>query len=379
MKLLPPPQAQQITPAVHLEFIQNQAHVADGKGLEEIENYHRSLFLHEHAAEIERAHQEVRIHQDRLTHLQQRLDQTQARLVTLDPHIPAMQDGEADVKPTAPWNFWDRTMFASAFLAILVLMVFGVLNISFNLLESGLVTFIESPVRAYFWAALLPIGALGVKVGWDCLRNARLRDIYLWSSLAVGVLAVLVWVAAYSAIYPTLSRSTAEQIESLSVFDEKQPKESGLLGMNSAGTKWVDIIAVASQAIAEIFLSAVLGMYMTTLYNRHRPVQLASNPLFTQVEKERLSLQQSVATERTALAQALGVKSRLENQLSALVAYAKSIYQKETALIRDQVHQKNVLLEQISTQLRTQLETFEQGRNGNGHGKSSLISGRSAE
>jgi hypothetical protein len=41
-------------------------------------------------------------------------------------------------------------MFASALLGIIGLLVFGVLNVSVNLLESGLVTFLESPVRAYF-------------------------------------------------------------------------------------------------------------------------------------------------------------------------------------------------------------------------------------
>ena len=93
-------------------------------------------------------------------------------------------------------------MFAAALLGIASLIVFGVLNISFNLLESGLVTFMENPVRAYFWTALLPVGALGVKVGWDFLQNRRIRDMYLWACLALGVGGVLVWVAAYASIYP---------------------------------------------------------------------------------------------------------------------------------------------------------------------------------
>lgn len=64
-------------------------------------------------------------------------------------------------------------------LAVISLLVFGVFNVSFNLLESGIVTFTEHPVRAYLWAALLPVGALGVKVGrfWNLflkVQGARL-------------------------------------------------------------------------------------------------------------------------------------------------------------------------------------------------------------
>jgi hypothetical protein len=245
-------------------------------------------------------------------------------------------------------------MFAGALLAVVSLLVFGVFNISFNLLESGLVTFLENPIRAYFWAALLPVGALAVKVGWDFLKTPRLRDLYLWSCLAAGILGVLVWVAAYATVYPTLSKTINENIESLSVFDQPSVKTS----VTAAGAKWVDAITVASQAVAEIFLSAVLGIYMTIIYSRHRPVRLAGNPLFTQVDQERRLLEQEVSQERLSLAEAKGNRTRLENQLTALLAYAKSMFQKEVAERRDQAAQKRDLLDQLSQHLRTQLETI---------------------
>lgn len=40
---------------------------------------------------------------------------------------------------------------------------------------------------AYLWAALLPVGALAVKVGWDVLASARLRTLYLWACLGIGL------------------------------------------------------------------------------------------------------------------------------------------------------------------------------------------------
>jgi len=208
-----------ITPAVHLEFIQNQAGLAEGEVVEEIEAYHRALFLHHHAGDLERFREHARIHEDRIIHLDARLKETYARLAGLEKLVPVDLDGEPDVKPTSQWNAWDGTMFAAALLGIIVLLVFGVLNVSFNLLESGLVTFLESPVRAYFWAALLPVGALAVKVGWDFLQSRRARDIYLWICLTIGITGVLVWVGAYATVYPTLSKSTSEHINSLSVFD----------------------------------------------------------------------------------------------------------------------------------------------------------------
>jgi hypothetical protein len=344
-----------ITPAVHLEFIQNQAGLAEGEVVEEIEAYHRALFLHHHAGDLERFREHARIHEDRIIHLDARLKETYARLAGLEKLVPVDCDGEPDVKPTSQWNAWDGTMFAAALLGIIVLLVFGVLNVSFNLLESGLVTFLESPVRAYFWAALLPVGALAVKVGWDFLQSRRARDIYLWICLTIGITGVLVWVGAYATVYPTLSKSTSEHINSLSVFD--QGTGAAPTGTNAMGAKWIDVITVAAQAVAEIFLSAILGIYLTVSYSRHRPVRLVGNPIFAQHDQERRSLEESVAGERLALAEAKGSQIRLENQLSALVAYAKSMFQKEAAQRRDQSHQKQVLLNQISEQLRSQLES----------------------
>ena len=349
--------AQTITPPVHLEFIQNQAGLPEGESLEEIEAYHRALFLHHHAGDLEKFQQQGRIHEDRLAHIEERLKNTHAKLTGLEKLIPVNIDGQPDTKPCAPWNFWDCATFAAAFLGIICLVVFGVLNISFNLLESGLVTFLENPIRAYFWAALLPVGALAVKVGWDFLPNGKKRDAYLWTCLAAGIAGVLVWVAAYATVYPTLSKSISEHIASLSVHDPVATQGSSLPGMNSAGAKWIDVVTVAAQAVAEIFLSAVLGMYLTVIYSRHRPVRLVGNPVFTQLDEERRLLEENVARERLALAEARGNQCRLENQLRALVAYAKSMFQKEAALRSDQSQQKRIMLDQISEQLRSQLET----------------------
>ena len=345
---------QTIAPAVHLEFIENQASLGEAQSLDEVESYHRALFLHHHAAELEKYEQQTRLHQDRIDHLDLRLKETNTKLARVDALVAVEADGSIDTKPTLPWNLWDRGMFVAALLGIVSLLLFGVLNISFNLLESGLVTFVESPIRSYFWAALLPVGALAVKVGWDFLRSPRLRDLYLWSCLGAGILGVLLWVAAYATVYPTLSKSISEHIETLSVFEQPQAASA----MTAGGAKWVDVVTVASQAVAEIFLSAVLGIYMTLIYARHRPVRLAGNPLFTQVDQERRALETEVARERLGLAEARGNRTRLENQLTALLAFARSMFQKELARRRDQAEQKKDLLDQLSQHLRTQLESI---------------------
>jgi hypothetical protein len=354
-----------VTPAVHLEFIQNQAGLPEERGLAEIEAYHRALFLHHHAREMEMNTQQARIHQDRLDRLETQLKEVSARLAGQDKVVPVAADGQLDTKPTAPWNGWDVAMFVAAGLGISCLMVFGVLNISFNLLESGLVTFVQNPVRSYFWAALLPIGALGVKIGWDSVQSQKRRDFYLGICLTLGMLGVLVWLAAYSMVYPTLSKTTTEHLQSLSVFDQPGAPAGLLGGTTVGGVKIVDAIIVSAQAIAEIFLSAALGIYMTVVYARHRPVRLAANPLFTQMNEERQRLEQEIARERLEFGEAKGNQTRLENELSALVAFARSLFQKESALRRDQSQQQRILLDQISDQLRHQLNTLENG-NGNG-------------
>jgi hypothetical protein len=248
-------------------------------------------------------------------------------------------------------------MFVLGLLGIAALIGFGVFNISFNLLESGFVTFRENPIRSYLWAALLPVGALAVKIGWDSLYDRRHRSVYLWGCLAVGMVGVLVWVAAYACVYPTLSKGIDEQIAGLTVFDNQPRTNAGAQRVNFAGAKWVDVVTVAAQAVAEIFLSAVIGMYLTSLYSRHRPVRLAYDPAFAQLDQERRSIEDSIARERSALGEATGNLLRLENQLSALIAFGKSMFHKESAKRQNQAEKRQIILDQLSDHLRNHLDS----------------------
>jgi len=354
---VPGSKTENITPAVHLEFIQNQLENPQGSAPEEIEGYHRALFLHHHAVEWEAYRQQARTHQEKLAFLEVRLKDTQIRLSERPQWMPVTVDGRADVEPTSPWNLWDRSMFALCALGILGLITFGVLNISFNLLESGFVTFRENPFRSYLWAALLPVGALAVKVGWDCLPEGRPRVAYLWACLGLGMIGVLTWVGAYACVYPTLSKGINEQIASLTVFDAAAAPSAGPR-VNFAGAKWIDVVTVAGQAIAEIFLSAVLGMYLTTLYARHRPVRLAQNPAFAQFDEDRRRLEEEITRERSRLGEASGHLVQLENQLAALVAYGKSMFHREAAKRQDQSEKRQVILDQLSDHLRNHLDAI---------------------
>jgi uncharacterized protein involved in exopolysaccharide biosynthesis len=113
---------------------------------------------------------------------------------------------------------------------------------------------------------------------------------------------------------------------------------------------------VASQAIAEIFLSAVMGMYLTILYARHRPVRLALDPTFNQLTQERRNLETRIAQERLNLGEANGNLVRLENQLSALIAYGRSVFHREQAQRKDQSEKRQVILDQLSEHVRSHLE-----------------------
>ena len=357
MKALPEKDSEsEIASSIHMEFIQNVAEYQNGDGMAEVESYHRAIFLNHYGKELERHQQQRRVQEDRLQYLDERLQQANKRLVDREKLVAVEEDGVPDVKPTQPWNAWDIGMFVAALLGIISLLTFGVLNISFNLLESGIVTFVEHPARAYFWAALLPVGALAVKIGWDLMRSTNLRAVYLWACLIAGIAGVLIWVAAYASVYPTLSQTTEEQIASLSVFDDGSGGESGF-----GGAKTIDMVIVAAQAVAEIFLSAVLGIYMTIIYARHRPVRLAGNPEFTQLDIERRQLEEQVAQTRMALADATGSEQKLQNQLSVFLSFARSLYQKEVALREDEGHQKRVLLDKVTEQFRSQLEEIGNG------------------
>jgi hypothetical protein len=355
----PKSNAEGIVPAVHLEFIQNQLENPDAASIEQVEHYHRALFLHHHAVELEKYRQLAKTHEDRITFLEGQLKDTDAGLSTRTKLVPVSVDGQEDIYPTSPWNAWDVLMFAACCVGIVCLITFGIWNISFNLLESGLITFRENPVRSYLWAALLPVGALAVKIGWDFLQDRRRRDLYLWTCLLLGMVGVLAWAGAYACVYPTLSKGIGEHIASLTVFDNQSPSTAAIGGVNFAGAKWIDVITVASQAMAEIFLSAVMGMYLTNLYARHRPVRLAQDPAFAQLSQERRNLEASLARERLSLGEATGNLTRLENQLSALVAYGRSVFHRETAKRQDQSQKRQVILDQLSEHLRSHLETIE--------------------
>ena len=289
--------------------------------------------------------------------VQQNANLLQQKLSERQKLVPIHLDGQEDTQPTVPWNVWDRFMFVLGLLGIVALIGFGVLNISFNLLESGFITFRENPIRSYLWAALLPVGALGVKIGWDVLQDHRQRAMYLWTCLAVGMIGVLVWMGAYACVYPTLSKGIDEQIAGLTVFDGKSQAATAGPRLNFAGAKWVDVVTVGGQAVAEIFLSAVIGMYLTSLYARHRPVRLGYDPAFIQLDTERRSLEESVARERSELGEATGNLVRLENQLSALIAYGKSMLHREAAKRQNQAEKRQVILDQLSDHLRHHLDS----------------------
>lgn len=357
----------QIGSAIHLEFIRTVVDAGSPTGIEEVEAFHRALFLHEHGKDLERFQQERRIREDRLVALESQLNRTTEKLNGEVKLLPAMEDGQPDTHPNAPWNLWDRTMFTIAGVAVVCLLAFGIFNISFNLLESGIVTFSEHPIRAYLWAALLPVGALAVKVGWDFLKVRWKRDLYVWTCLIIGVAAVMVWVGAYSSVYPTLSKTVEDDIARLSVFDQEGRSDDYFSSLTSGGVKRVDMIIVASQAVAEICLSAALGIFMTSLYSKHRPVRLANNPAFMQLDDDRRSLEERVSRERLALAEARGGEMRLENQLTVFVTYAKSLFQRETAQRKDSSHQKRLLIEEMAEQLRSRLEAVDaEGERRNG-------------
>jgi len=365
-----------ITPAIHLEFIQNQLENPAASAPEEIESYHRALFLHHHALDLEKYQQLTRTHQDRLSFLEGRLKVTHLGLSQRTSLVPVTVDGQEDLKPSSPWNRWDVAMFVACCLGIVALITFGVLNISFNLLESGLITFRENPLRSYLWAALLPVGALAVKVGWDSIQERRRREQYLWTCLCLGLLGVLVWVAAYACVYPTLSKGVSEHLASLSVFDNPSPSPGTVSRLNFAGAKWIDVITVAGQAIAEIFISAVLGMYLTNLYARHRPVRLARDPAYAQLDLERRQLEENIGRERASLADAQGNLVRLENQLTALVAFGKSMFHREAARRQDQSQKRQVILDQLSEHVRSHLEAIEPGGLGTSRPVGSALAGK---
>jgi hypothetical protein len=348
-----------IVPAVHLEFIQNQLENPNATGTQEIEEYHRALFLHHHAVEWEKHRQRAKVCEDKLAFLDEQLRKTDAELAQRNRLVTATGEGQEQNKPALPWNGWDLLMFIACVLGVICLITFGVWNISFNLLESGLVTFRENPIRSYLWAALLPVGALGVKIGWDFLEERRKRDVYLWSCLALGLLGVMIWVGAYACVYPTLSKGINEHIASLTVFDEATA--GGSFGLNFAGARWVDVITVCGQATAEIFLSAVLGMYLTMLATRHRRVRLPEDPAFVQLLSERERLETCISRERMSLGEAAGQVMRMENQLAALIAYGKSMLHRELAKKQDQASKKQLILDQLSDHLREHLQTVEAG------------------
>ncbi len=72
-------------------------------------------------------------------------------------------------------------------------------------------------------------------------------------------------------------------------------------------------------------------------------------------------MEASIARERLGLGEATGNLLRLENQLSALIAYGTSVFHRETARRQDQAEKRQVILDQLSEHLRSHLDTVEVG------------------
>src|SRR5258705_9890008 len=83
-----------IVPAVHLEFIQNHLENPDGSPADEIEQYHRNLFLHHHAVEWEKHRQVAKTHEEKLTFLQEQLKKVDAGIAQRNRLVPVMVNGE---------------------------------------------------------------------------------------------------------------------------------------------------------------------------------------------------------------------------------------------------------------------------------------------
>src|SRR5437667_11646047 len=115
-----------IVPAVHLEFIQNHLQNPTASGLESVEQYHRSLFLHHHAVEWEKYRQQARTHEDRIAFLEGQLNTTDLGLSARTKLVPVTVDGQEDIKPTSPWHAWDLLMFAGCGVEIGCLIAFGI-------------------------------------------------------------------------------------------------------------------------------------------------------------------------------------------------------------------------------------------------------------
>jgi hypothetical protein len=75
------------------------------------------------------------------------------------------------------------------------------------------------------------------------------------------------------------------------------------------------------------------------------------------LDRERQNLQEAIARERGGLAQATGNLVRLENQLTALIAYGKSMFHREFARRQNQADKRQVILDQLSDHLRQHLES----------------------
>src|SRR5262245_2316636 len=103
----PEPKTGTIVPPVHLEFIQNQLENPGASSLEEVEQYHRALFLHHHAVEWEKHRQKARVHQDRLAFLESQLKQADLELAGRTKLVPVTVEGVEDSRPTSPWNKFD--------------------------------------------------------------------------------------------------------------------------------------------------------------------------------------------------------------------------------------------------------------------------------
>jgi Mrp family chromosome partitioning ATPase len=92
-------------------------------------------------------------------------------------------------------------------------------------------------------------------------------------------------------------------------------------------------------------------------------------------DEERRGLESSIERERAALGDATGNLLRLENQLSALIAYGKSMFHRESAKRQDQAEKRQVILDQLSDHLRHHLESADANNRLTASGSGSGLNG----
>jgi hypothetical protein len=294
--------------------------VGDGEGAAAaVEKHHRDLFGSQYSRTMAPLREVISMCERAATDLDARLANARFATHSTFPFVSRQVPGNGGI----PWTTAARIGWFFSVMIPIGLLVVGVNTLATYLRGSGYELFAKQPVLAYLVSTL----SIGLAVLLDTipkwLRTDRARQHYFFALCLLAIVAGVVWIVTFSAIFPDIRVTTVGEIVSKLTSNAQE-----------VGKIWESIF-VGAQLIGEICAAAALWMHAERVAATHRPdVRVDDNPAYVRLLGAERALEEKLQSARQKKAEAVGALEELKNRQQALINRASAEWAALVAQLR---------------------------------------------